>query len=198
MLIERTRINPSPTELAALYQHANDADRWPEHTVRVDVTVAVARARFPDRDLIVDPAAGAGRTARELAVGRTITGDVAPDAPVDHPGVWADILLAQLAEDRVVADLVILGEILEHVRNPADLLVDAAHIGRGLVLSTPLEEADGVNPEHLWRWDAGGVRYLLSAAGWEPVDYVELDYRIPAEVWPHPFRCQINTARRTS
>ena len=58
-MIERTRPYPDADELAALYAVPNDADRWPEHQLRTDITVALGRSRFPARRLIIDPAAGA-------------------------------------------------------------------------------------------------------------------------------------------
>lgn len=192
---ERTSIPAAPP-----YTEHNDADRWPEHALRVDVTVDVAAYRFAADDvaLVVDPAAGNGRACRELAAELAadhLTGDLAPDAPVDQPGTDAIQLLDRLADN--AADIVILGEVLEHVERP-ELLLAAAYgalrPGGGLVVSTPLAEADGVNPEHLWRWDQAGVLELLYAAGFDPCDYVELSTIVDGY---GPVRTQIHTARRT-
>jgi len=194
MLIERLRPNPTADELAELYAHHNDADRWAEHRLRVRLTVDLARSRFPNPGLVVDPAAGnrvaAFQIATNVAAGGLVTGDLAPDAPVTHPGTPALELLAEL--DGQDADVVILGEILEHVDDPLELLRAARRAGTGLVLSTPLAEPAGINPEHVWRWDADAVRGMLDLAGWAPRDYIELDYDVAD--WPHPFRCQIHTA----
>ena len=199
MLIERLRPNPTPSELAELYRWPNNADRWREHKLRVDVTVALASSRWPDPLLVIDPAAGAGRTGRELTGygGTLITGDLSTEANVDHPGRTADDLLGHWADEvdiaeRRRADIIVLGEILEHVENPAQLLRYAAGAGTGLVLSTPLEEPAGVNPEHVWRWDKAGIEHLLAEAGWRPLDYVELD--VDLAHWPAGYRCQIHTA----
>lgn len=196
---ERTSIPAAPP-----YTEHNDADRWPEHALRVDVTVDVAAARFadwPDVEVVLDPAAGAGRTARELAAeldAAHVTGDLAPDAPVDHPGRDAADLLTDIAALDHRADIVILGEVLEHVEHPEVLIAAswaALRPGGGLVISTPLDEPDGVNPEHLWRWDRAGVVELLTAANlFEPLDYVELDTLV---IGYGRVRTQIHTARRT-
>ena len=195
-MIERLRPAPTAAELDELYAAPNDADRWAEHATRVDLTVALARFRFPRRDLIIDPAAGAGRTVRELAVGRTITGDLAPGAAVDYPGTPAAVLVELAAGEPVNgrADLVILGEILEHVDDPYRLLQLAAGAGTGLILSTPLAEPAGLNHEHIWRWDRAGVTDLLDAAGWQPLDYLETELTL--DHWPYPVRTQIHTATR--
>lgn len=193
---ERTSIAEAPA-----YLHHNDADRWDEHALRIDVTVDVAAHRFGTDDvaLVVDPAAGNGRTCRELAAELAadhITGDLAPDAPVDQPGTDAIQLLDRLADH--AADIVILGEVLEHVERPELLLAAAYGALRpagGLVVSTPLDEPDGVNPEHLWRWDAAGVAELLAAAGFTPLDYVELATQVDGY---GVVRTQIHTARRTA
>lgn len=199
-MIERTRPYPDADELAALYAVPNDADRWPEHQLRTDITVALGRSRFPARRLIIDPAAGTGRAARELADAhrRAITGDLSPDARVDHPATSALELLdnvvpfAGLYSGRATA-VVLLGEILEHVEDPAALLAAAHRVADGLILSTPLDEPAGVNPEHVWRWDRAGILELLAGAGWAPDGYVELELETPH--WPPGYRCQIHTAK---
>jgi len=194
-MIERTRPYPAAGELAALYAVPNDADRWPEHQLRTDITVALGRSRFPERMLIIDPAAGAGRAALELAAGAAaITGDISPDARVDYPATTALDLLEHLygLGDRL-STVVLLGEILEHVEDPAALLAAAHRVANGLILSTPLDEPAGVNPEHVWRWDRAGILELLAGAGWEPDGYVELELKTPH--WPPGYRCQIHTAK---
>jgi len=200
MLIERLRPNPDPVELAELYRWPNNADRWREHKLRVDITVDLAASRWPEPLLVVDPAAGAGRTGRELVLaggGTLVTGDLSTEADVDYPGRTADDLLGWWADEadagvRRRADVIVLGEILEHVEDPAQLLRYAAAAGTGLVLSTPLEEEPGVNVEHVWRWDRPGIEHLLAEAGWRPLDYVELAVELPH--WPAGYRCQIHTA----
>lgn len=201
-MIERTSVAEAPA-----YLEHNDADHWFEHGLRVDLTVALAAVRFghladayrdgPAR--ILDPAAGNGRTARDLAAqldGAAYTADLAPTAPVDHPARDAFELLEYLAQSTRRFDIVILGEFLEHVEDPARLLELAncvLPLNGGLVVSTPLEEADGVNPEHLWRWDRAGIVELLDAAGFVPLDYLEVDVYVDGY---GNVRTQIHTARK--
>lgn len=189
-MIERVRPTPAGAELAAMYAHHNDAARWLEHRLRIELTLDLALARFPVRLVVVDPAAGAGDLARRLSTRETVTGDLAPTAPVDRPGTPALELLGELPPN--YADVVILGEILEHVDDPLELLVAARRVGRGLILSTPLDEPPGVNPEHVWRWDKAGLLELLARAGWRSTGYLELDLEL--EHWPPGYRCQIHTA----
>ena len=191
MLIEQIRPFPTTEELAELYRFPNDADNWPEHRTRVDVTIAVARGRFPKARTVIDPAAGAtARTAIEL--GELVTTNDYARSGLTAEEVLVDIGRQVEAGVRFRADLIILGEILEHVADPAELLGLARDVANGLVLSTPLEEPAGVNPEHVWRWDKAGIIHLLTAADWNPADYVELDVDLPH--WPPGFRCQIHTA----
>ena len=191
-MIERVRPTPEGAELAAMYAVHNAARHWLEHRLRIELTLDLGIARFPFRDLVVDPAAGTGDLARRLATGEAFTGDLAPTAPVDRPGVAADAFLADLFLRNIVADVVVLGEILEHVDDPARLLAQARDVSRGLIVSTPLDEPAGVNPEHVWRWDRAGILELLAAAGWHPTGYVELDLEL--KHWPPGYRCQIHTA----
>lgn len=198
-MIERMRPDPTPAELVELYAEPNDADRWAEHRLRVNITAELLAHRFHYRPLLIDPAAGTGALVRQLAdesYGGIVTGDLAPDAAVTYPGTDALDTLAAVAADRGydANAVVVLGEILEHVPAPLDLLVAAGRVAGGLVVSTPLEEPAGINPEHIWRWDKAGILAFFDTAGWRPLDYVELDLDIPG--WAAPFRIQIHTAER--
>ena len=194
-MIERLRPTPTATELEELYAVHNDAERWTEHQLRTAITIELARSRFPQRYTVIDPAAGNGRAARAICTGAPAglyTADLAPTAPVGYPGVDAITYLRRYRLKHRPADVIILGEILEHVDDPAELLAEAAGSARGLILSTPLEEEPGLNIEHVWRWDKAGVIELLVGAGWRPTGYVELD--LVLEHWPPGYRCQIHTA----
>ena len=136
MLIEQIRPFPTTEELAELYRFPNDADNWPEHRTRVDVTIAVARGRFPKARTVIDPAAGAtARTAIEL--GELVTTNDYARSGLTAEEVLVDIGRQVEAGVRFRADLIILGEILEHVADPAELLGLARDVANGLVLSTP-------------------------------------------------------------
>lgn len=173
VIVERVRPTPTGSELDELYAHPNDASRWAEHRLRLDITRALARETFGDLAVVVDPAAGKSPLALDLAGREAVTGDLSPRAPVDRPGVDAITFLDELPPN--YADLVLLGEILEHVDDPVELLAAACRAGRRLIVSTPLDEPAGVNPEHVWRWNRPGVEYLLGAAGWWPVAYAQLE-----------------------
>lgn len=196
-MIERTSV-PMPTraDLDRLYAEHNDAKHWREHRARIAITVELARYRFGDGlGLVVDPAAGGNYIAPNLGARTAITGDLAATAPVLYPGRDAVSLLDDIPHG--AADLVILSEILEHLPEPGivlDLTRLALRRDGGLVVTTPCDEPDGVNPEHLWRWDRAGIVELLERHGFTPVDYLETGFVVDG--WPVPFRIQMHTARR--
>ena len=206
-MIERLRPYPTPAELGELYAVPNDATRWPEHRLRTELTVALARSYAGRRPCtVVDLAAGNGHAAAEVAGagGRLYLGDYAgvelaavyaSAYGVEVLGAWRGPLeeTLELVPDDA-ADVMLLGEILEHVDDPAAVLRRATVKARRLVLSTPLDEPAGVNPEHLWRWDAAGIRELLEAAAWRPTGSLLLELELPHAPRFSPYRCQLWTA----
>ncbi len=202
-MIERVRDYPSPAELAELYARPNDARRWPEHELRTRLTVDLGRARFPVRNVVADLAAGNGIAAVELTTRDVILGDLAGDLGVSgRPGDRTRFLRGpieetlELLEDRSV-DVLVLGEILEHLEDPWHVLRRAGRVASGLILSTPLEEVPGINVEHVWRWDLAGIRELLESTGWRPTASLVLEYELPTNLAAFsPYRCQLWTASR--
>jgi hypothetical protein len=172
----RTRLRPTPTpdELAALYPVPHQHTRWPDHILRVQVTTTLAQAMVPVGGLVADLSAGDAATARALAEShgcRLLLGDLAPGYPVTGP---IETTILDLDER---PDLFLCTETLEHLDDPGSVLAEIAKRADRLLISTPLGEADDSNPEHVWGWDAAGVRDLLTTAGWAPALYAELDLR---------------------
>ncbi len=199
-MIERLRAVPTGEELAAMYAVPNDAGRWAEHELRVAATVMLGRQMFGRVAHLADLSAGtAGQViARQLVEpgGRVSLADLAP-MPWVHVGgrevrQWCgpiDDTLDELDDGDV--DLFVCGETLEHVDDPGGLL-DRVHAkAAGLLLSTPIDEAPGVNPEHVWRWDTAGVVELLTAAGWAVS--AQLVLTVPVPGWGD-YRCGIFAA----
>ena len=128
-----------------------------------------------------------------MAASSPATSHPAHPSPTPHRYAIDTLELARTVDGMPPNSVIILGEILEHVPDPAALLAAARQTGDALILSTPLDEPPGINPEHIWRWDKAGIYELLDRTAWRPLDYVELAPEVPG--WPHPFRIQIHTAQ---
>lgn len=167
---------PDAAELARLYAQPHEHDRWADHVVRVDVTIAVARLLTPPGALVVDLSCGDGTIARTLASevgGRTLLGDYAP-GPHDLTGPIEETLHALRWKQ---ASMLVLSETIEHLDDPDAVLRLVREKCDHLVLSTPDGETDDRNPEHIWGWDSDEVRSMLLTAGFEPMIHTVLDLR---------------------
>lgn len=61
-------------------------------------------------------------------------------------------------------DVSVAGELIEHLENPNDLIIEMARITkRTIIISTPILEF--VDPEHLWEFDEDELTALLSPYG---------------------------------
>ena len=190
-MIERVRPTPEGAELAAMYAVHNDARHWLEHRLRIELTLDLGIARFPFRDLVVDPAAGTGDLARRLATGEAFTGDRPPHqstGPASPPTRSSPTCSSATSSPTSLSS----ARFSSSSTTPPASSPRPRDVSRGLIVSTPLDEPAGVNPEHVWRWDRAGILELLAAAGWHPTGYVELDLEL--KHWPPGYRCQIHTA----
>lgn len=183
-----------------MYAVPNDAGRWAEHELRVAATVTLGRQMFGRVAHLADLSAGTAgpMIARQLVElgGRVSLADLAPMAWVElgerEVRQWCGSIeetLDELDDDDV--DLFVCGETLEHVDDPAGLLARIRTKAAGLLLSTPIDETPGVNPEHVWRWDEAGVVELLTGAGWSVS--AQLVLTVPVAGWGD-YRCGIFAA----
>lgn len=174
----RTRLRPMPTaeELSELYRTPHQHERWPDHIVRVDVTVACARLFTPPGATVVDLSCGDAAIALRLARdagGRTILGDLAPGYEISGPIEETATLLRWKQ-----AGMFVCSETIEHVDDPDAVLRLIREKADHLVLSTPDGETDPTrNPEHVWGWDSEAVRSMLLAAEFQPLTHTVLDLR---------------------
>lgn len=155
------------------YQHGN----WADHIERVAASVEFLKTYAPPQTrTVADLSCGDGAIPLQygnlVAANRIVLGDINPNAQIHLTvfGALPDTLEELPVEDPV--DLYVCSETIEHVPDPDFLLQEIRKRARHLFLSTPLSEpVDHGNPEHYWSWDADGVREMLEAAGWTPVEY---------------------------
>jgi hypothetical protein len=158
-------------ELAEIYRHPFEHTNWDAHVERVDNTVQTTfveiTKNFPLQSpkTIGDMAAGDGAIASQLGkyLNAEVTlGDFTPRYDIVGP-------IEKTLRQMKPVDLLVMTEILEHLKNP-DLALHIARKRAGMLLvSTPLGEFDASNPEHYWGWEEDDIRYMLRNAGWAPV-----------------------------
>jgi hypothetical protein len=86
-------------------------------------------------------------------------------------------------------DLLILGETLEHLDSPEDVLILAHPRSVALLISTPIGERDLGNPEHYWGWDVEAVSEMLTDCGWVSIRRVDV-------LLPDTYSYQVHLALR--
>lgn len=170
----RQRLRPahSPAELQGLYRTPHDHRRWPDHHLRVDVTVQVARWMAGDGvGSAADLSCGNGAILDAVPAQWKYFGDLAPGHEFHGP---IEKTLAELPHD---VDLFVCSETLEHVDDPDAVLAGIRGRARQLVLSTPVDAWDDTNPEHYWAWSREDVENMLTGAGWRLHLYTAVDFR---------------------
>ncbi len=157
------RLRPawSPDQLTALYRTPHDHTRWPDHLIRVDRTIDLAQ-RLGVPAMVADLSCGDAAIGRALAPQQLILGDFAPGYEIT--GMIEDTI-----ETIPHVGLFICSETVEHLDDPDAVLAKIREKADALVLSTPLAEETGANPEHYWGWDAAGVGDMLETAGWTAI-----------------------------
>jgi len=87
-------------------------------------------------------------------------------------------------------DAVTLGEVIEHIDDPAQAVTEAARVARRcVVLSTPYLTVLNGDPEHVWAWDLDSISRLL-----EPHGRVRITMTTEDPGQYHGFRYQIIVA----
>lgn len=167
----RRQLRPfwSDEEAAKFYAHQFRSDDRSAHVERVDNTVQMAVAHIESTKIgsptnIADMAAGDGEIARrigEVYGADVLLGDITPGYPIVGP---IEETLRHLQPSDT--DLIVLTEILEHVKDPDLVLRWARRRGRKLLVSTPVGESDDKNWEHYWGWDVEDIRVMLEGARW--------------------------------
>jgi hypothetical protein len=71
-------------------------------------------------------------------------------------------------------DLFICTETIEHLADPDAVLCKIRERAKTLVMTTPVDEANTENWEHVWAWGVEDVQLMLVDAGWTPMRYCNL------------------------
>lgn len=191
MNIVRLRPLPSPEELAVMYAEPHDHRRWGRgHSERVAASIAMGQDMLSEQPVesIGDLSCGNAMIARTLASGRkidVILGDMG--GPPDRLGRRETFMAGSLDEtiEQIPhVDLMISCESLEHLDAPSVALAGFRAKADRLLLSTPTDNWDDSNGEHLYAWSRAGVESLLTATGWRDNAYDEVDSR----VWGEPYK----------
>lgn len=168
---------------------ARSNDQWPDHQLRTLVTGSAIAWIKPES--VIDPACGDGSIVlaadRLHGIERAWLSDVSEPSILglverldgSHP-LWSISKTPIEMALEIVGDydVIVLTEILEHLWNPDQLLLDAAKKARFLVASSPEMRSGQVdqNPEHLWMFDRDGYRGLLGSNGWRTLQYTHLSF----------------------
>lgn len=177
-MIERLRPKYSEEDLKKIYSVPHEHEKWLDHKVRVESTVALARVFTGNADVSIssigDLSCGdaviPNRIAEQIKEGvvNLRLGDFAPKYEYCGPIESTIDLVPHV-------DLFVLSETVEHLDDPELVLRKIRDKSSRLIVSTPLSE-ELYNPQHYWRWDKEGFSSLLVSAGWNLVAYQELTF----------------------
>jgi hypothetical protein len=167
-MIKRLRPAWSEEELAKIYDHRYNHERWEDHIARIKQTIVFAILKMPKDEsikTIADLSAGDAAIINALPYDNKIVGDFYPG--FEYTGKIEDTI-----EQIPSVDAFILSETLEHLDNPGEVLKQIRKKTKYLLLSTPENNWDDENEEHYWAWDKDGVEQLLKDAGFEPIAFM--------------------------
>ena len=177
-LSQRLRPYPNPAELATMYATPHDHTQFADHITRVDTTIALGIALagrlFGDDRHIAIADLSCGNAAIAEGIRRQgdslLLGDFAP-------GYLYTGKIEQTARHLPQVDMFVCCETLEHVDDPLAVLRLIRPRTGSLLLSTPVENWDDGNLEHVWSWSREGVEDHLFHARFDVLDYAEVDGR---------------------
>lgn len=172
-------------QLAGLYPTPHRHDVFPDHIERVKTTIefAVEHAgpyvqREPFMYFVADLSTGDAAIPRGILEAfppskvSLILGDIADG--YELTGTIGETL-PHMAPNSV--HLFVCCETLEHVADPDAMLREIRFHADTLLMSTPVDNLDDDNPEHLWGWQRQDVEDMLTAAGWKVEAFRDLDLR---------------------
>ncbi len=170
--MSRKRLRPahSPERLAEIYATPHDHTVFPDHVLRVDATIALARWMVGDGvERAADLSCGDGAVLSTVPAVSHIFGDFAPGYDYTGP-------IEETIEAIPPVNLLVCCETLEHLDDPDKVLGQIRRKTQGLVLSTPVGAWEDDNEEHYWAWSREGVEQMLTAAGFRLGVYLTVDF----------------------
>lgn len=158
----RLREKYDDNSLAKIYKAPHRHDKWYDHIVRVNATIALAKS-IPSVYSAADLSAGDAAiiNALDIVDKDKHIGDYAPGYTYTGP---IEATIHQIPN----VDLFICSETLEHLDDPDAVLRQIRKKTQWLVLTTPDGENNSNNPEHYWGWGSEDVRQMLVDAGFYP------------------------------
>ncbi len=176
-------------ELAAEYGHPFDVTDHAGHRLRLEIMGGLVR-------MLTDHKPQSHTLGADLACGKSagvshylpITwhlGDITPGWEYTGP-------IEETIHQIPHVDVMVMGELIEHLDDPESVLRVARQKADALVVSTPINEGfspfDDENPQHYWGWDQLAVSSMLTDTGWKTtvaaVDLLIRDDRIaPTQIW---------------
>lgn len=180
---QRLRDGYTRAHLGDLYKDRHQHSDYPDHLDRVQVTIgfgveciAVDVAEHPVIYTIADLSTGDGAVPQGIFRAypdkvKLYLGDLTPGWPLQ--GTIGETL-PQLPHG---VDLFVCCETIEHVDNPDAMLREIRFHAQTLLVSTPVDNFDDDNPEHIWAWSKPAVEEMLTSAGWQPVLYQAVNKR---------------------
>jgi len=181
--VRRERLRPtySPEEMAALYANPYDHSRWIDHIRRAVATVSFCRRLLAGcvPDVAADLSCGDGVILDGVHALRKIYGDLVSSHALDVVGP-----IETTIREIDSVDLFVNTETLEHLDDPDSTLMEIGKKTNMLLLSTPINAwNDTSNAEHYWAWDAEAVDAMITAAGFQIVQYTELPLWYQFGMW---------------
>jgi 2-polyprenyl-3-methyl-5-hydroxy-6-metoxy-1,4-benzoquinol methylase len=172
----RVRLRDEPSVYDTPYDHT----KWNEHKKRVEWTVEQTlkfiRNTWGDLEISMadlscgDAAVMCNVVAQHAGMGaiHTTIGDVVHnrDVALDVVGPIEETLDLHAGGPQPLWDLFICTETIEHLADPDVVLRKIRERAKTLVLTTPVDEANDENWEHVWAWGTEDVHQMLNDAGW--------------------------------
>lgn len=160
-------------QLAELYRRPWHASgNSDDHRLRIAATIAMGKWIVEREGLATgaDLSCGDAQIIKGLGLQEITLGDLAPGYPMCGP-------ITETVRDIGVVDLFVLSETIEHVEDPQGLLAAIRPHCRHLLLTTPDDETNDCNAEHIWGWTKAEMTSMLQQAGFSTILSGGVDFR---------------------
>lgn len=180
VVIKRLRNKNTEEELRRIYQRPHEHSNWPDHVIRVNKTIEIAKS-LSGISSAADLSAGDAKIITSIGVINMYIGDYAGGYPISGS---IDDTIGLIPK----VDLFICCETLEHLDNPLQTLKKIREKTTYLLISTPHARFDDQNMEHYWAWDEDGLGELLAESGFSTTLHREVlklqdEYYYDYQIW---------------